>query len=135
MTRFIELLDRLKEKRELRTDYAAAKVLGISTARMHDYRSGNRNPDNYTLTRIAIELGIDPMTLIAELHAATEKNEKKRTFWRDFFLQINKLPVLAGLICTAFLLAASGNTEAASYIGGANNAKFLTENDIIRMIW
>jgi transcriptional regulator with XRE-family HTH domain len=79
-----ELLEKVKEKQGLKSDYQLAKNLGISTGHMSEYKSGKRIPDIYALTRIAIILEIDPLKVIVEMEAETEKNEVKREFWRSF---------------------------------------------------
>jgi len=111
MTRYAELLDELKKRRHLPSDYAAAKVLGLDTARIHFYRTGERQPDAYACTRIAIELGLDPLTLIAEVEKETERNPVRRDFWRDFFLAAVRKNAMLVAICTVFCVAASQTSE------------------------
>jgi len=77
-----ELLDKAKTKLGIDTDYKLAKTLGIKDARIYDYRHGNRTPDNYAIARFAEILEIDPWSLVKEIEAQTEKNEKRREFWK-----------------------------------------------------
>jgi hypothetical protein len=85
-----ELLLECKVRLKLESDYALAKKLEIANPRMSDYMLGKVKLDTYTLTRIAMTLGRDPMRLIAEYEAATEKNEVKKNFWEGFISRASK---------------------------------------------
>ncbi|MHB0991635.1 MAG: hypothetical protein ACYC0M_10205 [Burkholderiales bacterium] len=90
----IDLLEKVKQKTGATTDYKLSKLLEISDARISDYRNGKRIPDAYACTRIALALEMEPMEIIAEIEAETEKNEQKRTFWRNFKLRSGKATVI-----------------------------------------
>ena len=80
-------LDEIKRKKGLDTDYKLAKALEINTGRVADYRQGKRIPDAYAAARIALALELEPLEFLAEIEAATEKNETRRRFWQDFLLR------------------------------------------------
>lgn len=85
-----------------KTDYQLAKALEIPTQRISDFRDGKRRADEYTCTRIAIALGVDPITVIAEVAVEWEKNETKRKWWRDFLASATKpsaLVTIVALVC------------------------------------
>jgi len=79
-----DLFDKVREKKGLTSDYQLGKLLEINTNRISDYRKGKVKADNFLLTKIAIILEIDPLKVIVEIEAETEKNEVKRDFWRSF---------------------------------------------------
>ncbi|GBG15211.1 flagellar motor protein MotB, partial [Novimethylophilus kurashikiensis] len=85
----LELLYEAKRKLGVSSDYALAQKLEIPRQRMTDYKTGSRQPDTYTLTRLAIVLERDPMSLIAEFEASTEKNPIRKEFWKGFLLRQN----------------------------------------------
>ncbi|HEY3326397.1 MAG TPA: helix-turn-helix transcriptional regulator [Novimethylophilus sp.] len=93
----LELLYEAKRKTGIRSDYALAQKLEIPRQRITDYKNGNRQPDTYTLTRLAIVLERDPMGLIAEFEASNEKNQTRKDFWKGFLLRQN-LKVIAMLV-------------------------------------
>ncbi|OFZ92317.1 MAG: hypothetical protein A3F74_15975 [Betaproteobacteria bacterium RIFCSPLOWO2_12_FULL_62_58] len=126
MAKFPELLDRLKRERKINSDNQVAKLLGLSRQSLCDYRKGHHTPDDYALTRIALELSLDPLALIAEVRAETEPDKEKRAFWRDFFRRVGHRALIAPLICGVFLSAGLEIPTA--------NAKTLTYQDIIRTI-
>lgn len=95
-----ELLLECKIKLKLESDYALAKALELPRARLSEYMRGKVNPDVYALTRIALTLNKDPISLIAEYEAATEKNVIKKKFWHGFLLRASK----AGRVCTLIMV-------------------------------
>lgn len=80
----IEFLDGCKKKLDVSSNYALAKVLDIPEPRIHDYYKGKAMPDEYGCFRIAECLEIDPAIVIAEIRAETEKNPRKREFFKVF---------------------------------------------------
>ena len=50
----IEYLEQVKEKTGARSDYALAKLLGLSTAGMSHYRTGKRTIDDYTAAKVKV---------------------------------------------------------------------------------
>ena len=85
-----ELLLTCKIKLKIESDYALAKALGLPRQRINEYMNGRVKPDSYTLTKIALTLELDPIQVIAEIEAKTEKNEVKRIFWENFLLRASK---------------------------------------------
>lgn len=79
-----ELLLECKVRMKIESDYALAQRLELPRARVSEYMLGKVHPDAYALTRIALTLGRDPISLIAEYEAATEKNPTKKAFWQGF---------------------------------------------------
>ncbi len=49
-------------------------------------KSGRENPDAYDCARIAEILDLDPLEVIAQVEAEAARTEKKRQYWRSFFL-------------------------------------------------
>lgn len=111
-----EYLNRVKEKLAISSNYAVAKALEIERQRINDYYRGDRVPDSYACTKIAILLGEDPTLVIAEIQAENEKNAKKKGFWRDFALRVGKLAVV--IAASIFMLFSAPEPVAAN--GGKN---------------
>lgn len=78
-----KVIDETKAKLGVESDYALAKQLGIPNPRISEYRSGKARPDAYACARFAEALGVDPFELLAQVEAATEKNEARRTYWKQ----------------------------------------------------
>lgn len=125
MKTFLDLLDDFKHREHLDNDNQAAKRLGINRARLSNYRSHDRTPDTYACTRLALEMKVDPLALVAQVEADNAKNAEQRRFWKDFFQRARR----SGLIVLALICGIS-------WSGGPNStveaSKYLTKNDIIR---
>lgn len=85
-----ELLLECKVRLKLESDYALGKHFELPRQRISDYMQEKSKLDTYTLTKIAMTLGRDPMRVIAEYEAATEKNEVKKNFWQGFISRASK---------------------------------------------
>lgn len=101
-----KVIDEAKTKLGVESDYALAKETGILKQRISAYRNGSQTPDAYACARLAEILGIDPFELLAQVEAATEKNEARRTYWKQVTARI-----AAGTAAGFFLVAVSGEAE------------------------
>ena len=107
-----ELLLECKIKLGIQSDYALAQKMEVSRARMSDYMKGKVYLSSYELTRIALILGRDPISVIAAYEAEHEKNTTKAAFWRSFLQRAVKatktgtLPLICGFI---FLTGLNGS--------------------------
>lgn len=104
MNKSAELMDALKAKIGIDSDYALAKKLGVNQARISAYRHGKEKPDFYICVKAGIFLNLDPVKIAAEIELEKEKNEERRGFWRDF-LSHSTPAVLVMLVslCITFL--------------------------------
>lgn len=75
------LVQQVKDRLGIKTNYALSKALDISEARLSEYSRNLRTPDNYAIARFAKVLGIDPWTLLKQIEAETEKNPQRREWW------------------------------------------------------
>lgn len=112
MNKTTDLLDTVKQKHALTSNYQLAKHLGISQADISHAYKGRYRSDEYTATRIALALDREPIHVIAELRAEDEKNPTKREFWRNF--STHAALVIACLTALAFGLP---STDAAGMTG------------------
>jgi len=77
-------LDECKEKLDIKSNYALAKALNVKDNIIGYYYSGERVPDEFACFKIAEVLEIDPAIVIAEIRAESEKDPKKREYFRAF---------------------------------------------------
>lgn len=78
-----ELLNSVMVKKGITTDYKLAQVLEVKRQKVFSIRAGSEKPNSYVCAKIAIELGRDPLEIIAMVEAASAKNEQQRAFWRS----------------------------------------------------
>jgi len=83
MMNTLELLEAVKERRGITSDYALAKVLGITQSAASSYRTGrSRIDDNVALT-VAEILQIHPMQVIAAANAERAKTPEQKARWME----------------------------------------------------
>lgn len=106
-------LDEIKRKKGLDSDYKLAKALELHAGLISDYRKGKRIPDAYAAARIALALELEPLEFLAEIEAATEKNETRRRFWQDFLSRRRQgaCTLVLALLFGASLVAAIAGSE------------------------
>lgn len=113
MNKSAELMDALKEKIGITSDYALAKKLGVNQARISAYRHGKEKADFYICVKAGIFLNLDPAKIAAEIELEKEKNEERRGFWRDFLSHSTPaaLVMLASLCITFSETGPAGETS------------------------
>ncbi|HEB56797.1 MAG TPA: XRE family transcriptional regulator [Gammaproteobacteria bacterium] len=82
-------LNRIAKLTETGSDYAAAKLLGITRQRISNYRTGRNHFDNEMAFKIAVMLDMNPSELIAELSAERARTPEKKKFWQGQFRRLH----------------------------------------------
>lgn len=110
-----EYIAACKNKLNAETNYKLAQILEIDHTEFNYYARGERIPSVYACYKFSECLGIDPAIIIADIASESEKNPKKRAFFKDFMSTC--LKAVAGLLLITALL----NTTTAG--GGLKIAK------------
>lgn len=76
-----QLLDAVKAKRQIPSDYKLAMYLGVAQATVQNWRHSRSLPDQRALERLAVELGMDPDVLILQVESQRAANESARLAW------------------------------------------------------
>ena len=84
MSKTTDYMDEVKRRKGLTSNYQLHKVLDVSEQAISECYAGRKHADLYIGTKLALELGIEPIHLLAEVREEVEKNEKKRQFWASF---------------------------------------------------
>jgi len=98
----ISLLDTLKARHGLASDYAAAKLLGITTAQVSRYRTGRDHFGDEISLRVAALLGEDPGAVLAQVHADRAKDPAARAAWLGLLARLRSGTVAAGVASLCF---------------------------------
>lgn len=102
-----EMLDGVKARHSIPSDYKLAAYLGVVPGAVKHWRHGRSLPDARVAARIAAELQIDAELLVAELEAQRASNDEARAVWHRIAarLQGGALHgvVLASLVATGFI--------------------------------
>lgn len=108
-------LDAAKAQIGVESDYELARRLDIPKQDISRYRLGQRIMNTYICTKLAITLELDPIAVIADIESQTEKNEKRREFWRSF---LSRVGMVAAVLCTLALSYSDGLETGAATSGG-----------------
>jgi len=109
---YIETLDSWKKAKGIKSDGAAAKLLKMHRNTIKGYRDGHHTPDTYACIRLALEVDIDPLMLIAAVQKKAAKGERL-LFWEDFFRRAKRAASsAAALIFTVFCATALPSSDA-----------------------
>ncbi|MBS1188808.1 MAG: hypothetical protein H6R10_600 [Rhodocyclaceae bacterium] len=111
-------LDAAKAQLGITSDYELAKRLEVRTGHLAMMRSGERPIPLDVAYRVAITLQMDPAYVVADLAEQSEKNEKRRTFWRSFLSRAAM--AIAAIACTLALNFSAISGSGPSTLGGAN---------------
>lgn len=103
-----EYVEACKKKLNIDSNYKLAIELEIAESDLHFYVHGKRLPSVYACFKIGECLGIDPSIIMADIASETEKNPKKRDYFKNF-IACCKVAVAAGLMISA--LWSSTNAE------------------------
>lgn len=88
----VDLLDALKARYDLRSDYAAAPVIGVTRSSVSRIRNKIDYFSDSTAIKVAELLGIDPAIAVAVAHSDRAKCDSEKTVWHDI---LNRLGGLA----------------------------------------
>lgn len=114
-----ELLDAVKARHEIGSDYKLAMFLGIGLGNVRNYRKGRSLPDPTMCARVAEALGEDPLYLIAEIESQRAANDDAADLWRRMAERLKGAALLVLVVLVAgFSMpdANAGNTISAYYV-------------------
>ena len=92
------LLDEVKLKLDVKTDYRLSKLLEIPEKDLSNYRKGKQIPDSYACFKFAEVLGKAPSVLIAQVQAENARSERKRLYFKRFFSIAGLWIILGGAL-------------------------------------
>jgi transcriptional regulator with XRE-family HTH domain len=81
----VDYLNDAKKALGIESDRAMAKWLGVSQPAVTQYQAGKRIIDDYTASKIAHALNLDPLEVIAVANMERANDEEKREYWRTIF--------------------------------------------------
>lgn len=107
-------LDAAKRSARIDSDYALAKILGVPTARIGNYRGASQiRMDDQLAVKVAQICGVSPAVILGELMAEKSKTPQLRMVWLDVARQAGKAALLVVAISAAMLVG-NVRTEPAS---------------------
>lgn len=105
-----EYVEACKRKTKAESLYKLSFELEIDERELNFYAKGERQPSIYACFRFAECLGIDPAVIIADIASETEKNPKKRGYFKSFMSALKV--ALAGLAIMSALWSSTNDETA-----------------------
>ncbi len=113
------LLDQVKDKHGIRSDYKLAPFLGVTQHTIANWRHRRSRPDDVALAKIAELAGVDPVdaqVLAVQYQIERSQNEGVRKLWEGIALRLQTgaahAGFLAALAVSLFLGASPRAVEA-----------------------
>lgn len=119
------VLDTIKERHNLKSDYAVCKMTGIGMTVVSNWRRGRSHPDEKMCQILAEAAGIDPLVLAASMQAQRSKTEEARSLWAMVAERLQMASGVAASAVFAVCLATgfvAGDARAASPSEGGSAA-------------
>lgn len=83
-----ELLNRFAQVGGFSSDYQIAKALGTTSSFVSAVRHGKSHLGPTSAVQIAETLGLDPLTVIAQLQSERAPNERVKTVWARYCARV-----------------------------------------------
>lgn len=115
----LEFISEIKKKYELRSDYAAAKLLKISTPTIYNYKRGKSQFDDTVAMKAAELLNLDPGYVLACVYAERTHNKKIASIWKKAAERLRNTAAGVIVISIAWLGAPAPESHATTQ--GADN--------------
>lgn len=91
------LLDLIKSKHGLPSDYKLALYLGIVYGSVQNYRHGRSFPDERVCQILAQAAGVDADVLTAQVQAARSRNSETKSVWERIAVRLQSAAVTASV--------------------------------------
>lgn len=101
------VIDRIKERHSLKSDYAVCKHTGIGMTVLSNWRNGRSLPDERMCQKLAEAAGLDPLVLAASMQAQRSKTEEARSMWA---MIAERLQTLSPGVAAALLSVAAASS-------------------------
>ena len=101
------LLDLIKSKHGLPSDYKLALYLGIVYGSVQNYRHGRSFPDERVCQILAQAAGVDADVLTAQVQAARSRNSETKSVWERIAVRLQSATVTAS-VAVAFFFSPIG---------------------------
>lgn len=129
MNTTIEFIDAVKAKHGLVSDYALAKFLGESHQRLSSYRVKRTYLDDLMAVKVAEALEIDPLYVIASVHAERAKKETEKKVWTDI---LEKLGGIAASVVIGFAACALPSPDAFAGASEVHSIYYVKYTDYLK---
>lgn len=109
-----DFLDEIKERRDLKSDSAVSRLLGVTQSAVSLQRAMKNTFDDETARRVAELLDYDPAYVFVCAHAQSARNPAVKSVWARMAKHATAAGIVAVLLAGALPLIPAGNAHAAS---------------------
>lgn len=134
MSKTTELLNEVKAKKGVTTDYALAKVLELPRGHICDYYKGNRFPNEFACLAIEEATGRSYEEVSAIVRIEAEKDENRRKVWKDYLKRIGGMAASIALLFFLSVTLIVTSTPAEASNGKASKAEHFVLCKILRIL-
>jgi transcriptional regulator with XRE-family HTH domain len=128
-----EFLDQLRARLDLPSDYAVARLLGVTPQHVSRWRSGRGGFSDEQAARVAELLGIEAGYVLARLYEERSTSEAARVAWRDLAEKLAPAAAcLALLLLAPYLFDSAGIFEHAQAFSGGS--LYIMSNALVLML-
>lgn len=138
MNTTVQLLDAVKAKCELASDYALAKELELPCQSISQYRKEKNSFGDDTAIRVAEILELEPASVLAAVYAERAKTEKAKAVWKNVCEKMGGI-ALSLLVGTAFTVssptpASAAGKERANSVYYVKSRRRLNPNPFLQIL-
>lgn len=121
--RIEKYLEDVMQKRQFRRDKELADWLGVSAAAISQYRAGVRSMDNEKCVKMALELDVDPLSVIMATDMDKAERAGQQSLWTVFSQRMATTAASAFIVAGVSLFLTPQSAEAHTYAPtSANNS-------------
>jgi len=84
----VQLLDIARQRHGGVSDYRIAKLLGVSTQNISNYRTGRNTPVNPVAKRLGELAGVDPLEAVAAVNLERASSPEEREIWETMLARL-----------------------------------------------
>ena len=132
-----QLLDAIKARHGITSEYRLTRTIGITDNTLRNYRHGATVPDDAVAVKLAEMLELDPGYVVACVHAERAKEPQLRKVWEGIAIQIERALEVSkraahALVFAIFAMLFSGGPDGGALAATPQNAEHsLTCSDLL----
>lgn len=110
-----ELLDAVKARHKITSDYKLAQFLGMTDSAIRNYRHKRSLPDEVACVKIAQAIDLDGDVLAAEIQSMRARDDETKNFWKRLAVRLETGMVHAVITLVLAIVSIAGyapNAEA-----------------------
>ena len=114
-----QLLDQVRARHKIASDYKLAFYLGVSQGTVQNWRHERSLPDSKAVSKIAHELGLDADILLLEIESQRAGNEFSKSVWMRIAHRLQTGLAHAGALMLLAVVSMAGyapNAEATALL-------------------